>query len=547
MPEPDTSFPAARRFPEENALWAVTLPGHASLKDTEARLFTQRCEACNLRRRNHPAFDEVLPRMSYESSSGSNPPEHEEPLSATAMFLRSLESPPATTEESPASGVARPVPEPARSDWPAQAVPPPSPAAKSGPGEFTRIFQTMDKQAIEKPATGKLDNAVAPAPAQVSAAKSEPATAPAASSGPGEFTRIFVAGSVPLNPVAAKTVIEPPPLPPSPPQAQFTPPATPPAPSKMKGFSNPGVSDSASAEGSFTQIFKPAAPSSSAPAAAGSATGIFAGSTPASAHTPARPETPPESKPEPRFGSGFDSKPAPSWNPEPQFASPAQPPSASHAPAGITGLVSALSTPAAPVGARPSEPVPYRPDPVPAYTPQAPAASAASTPEAGSVTRLISRLSQVEPAAPPPPPVAPAVAPPVSSGPGEFTRMISMMAPAANAAAAAAPAAPSPAAPPPAPAPAMAMPQVHLPAMPAVPPQPAAPPPSMHLPHPPMPPPAQAHFQAPKVELPKPPAMAAPAVAAPKGKLEAMVPILLVINTFLLIVLLVVVIFAMRR
>jgi hypothetical protein len=62
-----------------------------------------------------------------------------------------------------------------------------------------------------------------------------------------------------------------------------------------------------------------------------------------------------------------------------------------------------------------------------------------------------------------------------------------------------------------------------------------------------MPPPAQAHFQAPKVELPKPPAMAAPAVAAPKGKLEAMVPILLVINTFLLIVLLVVVVFAMRR
>jgi hypothetical protein len=41
--------------------------------------------------------------------------------------------------------------------------------------------------------------------------------------------------------------------------------------------------------------------------------------------------------------------------------------------------------------------------------------------------------------------------------------------------------------------------------------------------------------------------MAAPALAAPKGKLEAMVPILLVINTFLLIVLLVVVVFAMKH
>ena len=39
---------------------------------------------------------------------------------------------------------------------------------------------------------------------------------------------------------------------------------------------------------------------------------------------------------------------------------------------------------------------------------------------------------------------------------------------------------------------------------------------------------------------------AAPALAAPKSKLEALVPILLVINTFLLVVLLVVVIFALK-
>jgi hypothetical protein len=42
------------------------------------------------------------------------------------------------------------------------------------------------------------------------------------------------------------------------------------------------------------------------------------------------------------------------------------------------------------------------------------------------------------------------------------------------------------------------------------------------------------------------PKLAPPALAAPKGKLEAMVPILLVVNTFLLIVILLVVVFAMK-
>jgi hypothetical protein len=45
------------------------------------------------------------------------------------------------------------------------------------------------------------------------------------------------------------------------------------------------------------------------------------------------------------------------------------------------------------------------------------------------------------------------------------------------------------------------------------------------------------------VEAPK---TASPAVAPPKSKLEAMVPVLLILNTFLLIVLLVVVVFAMK-
>lgn len=475
--------------------------------------------------------------MSYESSSGSKSPEQEEPLSATAMFLRSLESPPADAPDAFASGPARPGTEAARSEWPAEAAPPPSPAPKPGPGEFTRIFQAMDKHAIDK-----VDKAFAPAPADPAAGRIEPATTPAAAPGPGEFTRIFVAGSTPVSPAVAKTVIEPPPLPPPQPPAQFTPPppAAPPAPPKLKGFSSPGISDSASAEGSFTQIFKPVAPSSSAPAPSGSATGIFSGSMPASGNTPAQPAAPPESK----LNPGLDARPDRPWKPEPDFGSSAQPPSATP-PSGITGFVSALATPSAPVGARAAEPVPYRPDPVPAYTPQTPTASPVSTLEAGSVTRLINRLSQVEAAPPPPPPVASPAAPPAASGPGEFTRMISA-AQFGNAAAAPPPVAPS--TPPPAPAgPAFALPQAPPLAIPPMPQHAAPPPPAMHLPHPATPPPAQAHLQPPKIEAPKPPALAAPALAAPKGKLEAMVPILLVVNTFLLIVLLVVVIFAMKR
>ena len=46
--------------------------------------------------------------------------------------------------------------------------------------------------------------------------------------------------------------------------------------------------------------------------------------------------------------------------------------------------------------------------------------------------------------------------------------------------------------------------------------------------------------------IPKPALPPMPALAPPKSKLEAMVPILLVINTFLLLILLVVVIFLIK-
>jgi hypothetical protein len=56
-------------------------------------------------------------------------------------------------------------------------------------------------------------------------------------------------------------------------------------------------------------------------------------------------------------------------------------------------------------------------------------------------------------------------------------------------------------------------------------------------------------IEPPKVAAPKvaPPALAAPAVPAKQTKLQEMLPILLVINAFLLVVLILVVIFALMR
>jgi hypothetical protein len=54
-------------------------------------------------------------------------------------------------------------------------------------------------------------------------------------------------------------------------------------------------------------------------------------------------------------------------------------------------------------------------------------------------------------------------------------------------------------------------------------------------------------MQPPVVPAPHlPPMPAPPAVGAPKGKLEALVPMLLVVNTFLLVTILVVMIFLIK-
>ena len=424
----------------------------------------------------------------------SDPHDQADPLSATGMFLSSFGSTPrqeasdTDIAKSLAGTPATPGPGATRTDWP-----PPSTHASpvpsgSGPGEFTQMFQAMEQR--QSP------------PSVSQQPPASPVAPPATSQGPGEFTRIFVSDSSTsteqkspepkISEQRARTVVEPPLIP--------TPVSN---PSRMKGFSTPGVSDSASAEGSFTQFFK-ASPASST-------------STPSPAQ-PVQSYKPPTPAPP----SPLTEKP---WQREPEFGSITKPADVPPSSPSATGLLSALSNPAmSPSAPRQSEVTPYRPEPLPSYTP-APAPSEPSTMEAGSVTKLIQRLSQVPREAPPAPVIPAAAAPapsPVSTSfgePGEFTRMIS--GDAVKAVPGTAPAAAVP----------VAMPHLAIPAVPVIAP-PAMPAPKAAAP--------------PKVELPKVAPPTVPAFAAPKSKLEAMVPILLVVNTFLLVVLLVVVIFALK-
>jgi hypothetical protein len=440
-------------------------------------------------------------------NSGPGSTEQGESLSATGMFLRAFDSnseaPLQATEEQLAKPAAPPVP----------STPIASGPQSSGPGEFTQMFQAREPRQNSVPAPIASQTPQAPPQAVPPRAESQasPAPAQAATPGPGEFTRIFVKPVAPSAELPARPAVEVPP--------------TAVNPTRLKGFSTPGVSDSASAEGSFTQFFKAA---SAAPASAPAAP-------PAQTFAPPTPAPPPVSQArdwprEPDFGAG--SKPFdlgrdrglnPNANPT-SFSTPAP------ASGSATGLLSALSSPEAGSAApRQPDPVPYRPEPMPSYS--APPPAEHSTVEPGSVTRLIQRLSQVPRETPPEPILPPASAPPIgasaSSGPGEFTRMISAGAvrAAVESSAQPAPVAPALAAPTPIAIPAPAAPAMAAPAMKA-----------------PAPPPAP-KFEPPKVEAPK---LAPPAVAAPKSKLEAMVPILLIMNTFLLIVLLVVVVFAMK-
>jgi hypothetical protein len=407
-----------------------------------------------------------------KSDSGPDNSEQAESLSATGMFLRAFgESPkPDPAPEDPLK--ASPAKVPAQ-----PAVQRPAAPAQTA-GEFTQMFHTPEPRqpaAPVSPASGDHPGA--------SAARTAGQPPTEQDRGAGEFTRIFVSGVTPPTAFTPKPSEEPT-------KASLLPAAGQP---RSKGFSAPGVSGSASAEGSFTQLFNAATASRTRPSVE-----------PPAAH------------------NSRDS----AWNNDPIFRSPQnQPPSEPPSPS-VTTLLNSLGTDKGPPAGRQPEPAPYRPEP--SFRTPPPVSSEPSEVSPGGVTRLIQRLAQTPPAEPAPAPAVIPASPSVSSGPGEFTRMISRMGPSSPAAE---PPPPPPQAGPPAPT------SFAPPPMPAIAPPPIPPAPKF------APPPAPAM---PPMPIPAAPKPSAPALPAPKSKLEAMVPILLVINTFLLLILLIVVIFLIK-
>jgi hypothetical protein len=418
-----------------------------------------------------------------DPNSGPETPEETESLSATGMFLRAFQANAETAKDKdkPESSAPGAGPAPNQQvhvgDRPLQ--------QSAEPSEFTRMFQGLEPRGNSVPQTFH------DAPTQMFPATSQPVPPseplPPTDQEPGEFTRIFVAAAAPpANPPAKK--VEETPRPAAPAVSQ----------SRAKGFSSPGGSDSASAEGSFTQIFKAQSPQS------------------APKPTPPAPPSAPISP---------SSSQAKSWQNDPIFRPKDDPifrpvesesRSAQSSPS-VTNLLSSLSpSGSAPPGSKPQEPAPYRPEPLPSYS--APSRPPKQNTESAGVTKLMDRLAPQPPShAAPPPPAA--FAPPEDSGPGEFTRIMSGVPPQATAH----PLPPAQAAPAPA--------NFAPPALPAAPVFRA---PAIHAPAPALPP------------VPKSAPPPVPAFAAPKGKFDGLVPILLVVNTFLLVVILLVLIFSIK-
>lgn len=371
-------------------------------------------------------------------SKADNKPDGEpigpdDPLSATGMFLGAFQPQTGSFQaQEPASAKGAPLPPkqtPPFSPAPEHSVfggNSPSEAEPERRGEFTQLFGTVNPPPAQSP----------------SAASSSPAIAiqrEAPSLIPGEVTRMFAS----------------PPAPPASPIS--TAPANAP---RMKGFSSPGASDSASAEGSFTQLFR-AAP----PVAARSPLQTQASSSPPEAE---KREWPPTYDP-----GASNKQPGPGKEPP-----------------GVTDLFRALSATDGPQAVQNAErPLTFsntRPVAQPAPPPTAPG---------DGFTVLIQRLT--ENTSPPQVletrQVAPASAAP--SGLGEYTRIISRD-------------------------------EIKVASVQQV--------------------AAEAKVQAPVVEPPK--AAPTPAAVSPaKNKLQELVPILLVLNAFLLVVVIVLVIFALLR
>lgn len=380
-------------------------------------------------------------------SKADNKPEEEpigpdDPLSATGMFLGSfqLQAAPSQAQE---LGSAKGDP------FPPKQAPPFSPAPEhstfsrksaseaeaEGRGEFTQLFGTVN------PTRSSLGASSSPASA---VSRETPSLIP------GEVTRIFA--SPPAHPTERSAAG---PLSAAPANAP-----------RMKGFSSPGASDSASAEGSFTQLFRTAPP--------------VAARSPLSTQPSGSP--PEEEKRE--WPLTYDPS-----------ASIKQPGVAKESP-GVTELFRALSATDAPQSVQNDElPLSFS-NTRPAV---APAPASMATP-GDSFTVLIQRLTENTPPTPvletrqlPPAAAAP-------SGLGEYTRIIG---------------------------------RDEIKASSVAPVQQVA---------------AEARVKAPVTEPVKGADKPTPAAVSPaKNKLQELVPILLVLNAFLLVVVIVLVIFLLVR
>ena len=447
---------------------------------------------------------------------------------------------------------------------------PPSPASSpattgSEPGEFTRIYQTMPfAPPAAPPSSDGAKPFAGPTPAEAPAA--QPKKQPV-----GDFTKLFTQLPTPRSTVVRQAA-SPRPMPLPPTEAPTAMPAAPGEFTQMFQSLGPGPAVEQTAPASSTS--RPRGPLSQAPVdqpvikneiepqtEAGNFTQLFQSISPQSpleAKAPApspikEPAAPPPTSESRSFTNLFQAaqsqpRSEPAYSPrepkQPQFnqdlATPGTGASAASQ-GGFTRMFESLSEER--VKDPPFSVAPQRSSvPEPSPSPAAPSSQPLHA-GPGEFTRLMQSLSEPVTSAAsaasssnpspllPPVPQPPAMsAPPPQQGPGEFTRIIS------NAAlreaqgrvpAAAAPQSqPSAAAAYPQMAPMPQQPVFAPPQRPAMPPTPA--------------------FQAPTFAPPQPPAAPAPAPAQ-GSKFQEYLPILIVINIFVLLVVVLIVIFVLRH
>ena len=435
--------------------------------------------------------------------------------------------------------------------------PPPSPAPVPKPGEFTQLLQTLtasaqnpERPVAPPPATTPI--AATPVAAPPASAPPAPAAGPGSGpvSGPGAFTQLFSSVSPPasstlgagLEPTAQIPIYSPP----SPaPQPQ-----TKPEPS-VRGQTGPG---------DFTRMFQSVTSPDEAPPKPSPGTPAFSTSQWA---TPQPPASSPSSGPG-AFTQMFAPKPLETTPAEDPLKSLRPEPVSAPMHAPSSGTFSFQTPPPRPLEPAPvaqggftqllhalnkEEPAAQHPEPFMPPSPPAPAAPASGM---GGFTQLLRTLS-AEPASPPVvqpapmPPIQPAPAPPpVSGAPGEFTRVISSSQMREMQGQSITPG--PPVLPPQSAASRPPLQFPSAPAFPAAPPMPQMQTPQMPVAHPPAaaPVPAMPHFQPPAFQFPPAPAPPAPPPPAP-SKLQQYLPLILVLNIFVLLVIVVILVFVLRH